>query len=1074
MLAMPTFAQEEDVTHLIVNPGFDSDLTFLEDGSTKEIVEKGSLSSRSHKHVAADGTIYARSKMSSEGNGNWKRNDTQYSFNGFLGQIEGWTLETASSGEWTYFGAVPYTLAPGSTTVGIADDNNNSWLTVAGKPAEANTADNKGTLYLRAGWGNYADYSQVVKLPCAQYRLEYWINNMNFANTNSDGLENHCKITCRKDVFADEEGVNANGWEKHTIEFTPTAEFTITMGFKSANRGSGTNPILLIDGMKLYKIGEADEEDLLRSDISDYIDAITEYAEDNLSDYSGVIGEIYDYVGDIDAGLDDVESMREAYQKLKAYSESMESILATCLALTDKIDEATAAADSDEQYPGIDDLSDAIEAASDLISEGTIKEIEDGVAALEKAIMDYYMSQEATPENPANFTFYIDNPTFVEQGKWYIGQDGGDQRLHTGLTDNLGDPMTAWNAWRNNLEVGSSVSISQDLVGLKNGKYTVTADLCTQDGCITDQHVFANASADDAVSPVMTQTGWDPYVWETLTTGVVIVTDGKLTIGVIGNGDGQLPSDFGGTDTDKRRGWFCVSNFKLSYLGEATEEEIAAVAAAKFASAEEMADTMHLAADKATFKAAIEAAKPSDFDALNEAIKVAQASEAEYAGIMAGTLNDLKTNIAESEDYTANAKKVAQVAVDYMNNYLGSAEATYTETGAITTVLRYYRDNLIPALIAAENTEISDATGKAALQATIADVVSALATYESDTNVLAEYVAKLNEAVQVAEAADIAYTDGSDVTGYMVNPTCDNTTGWTVNKPVGDGNGVKTGQQYDGNGNGGYIDTYNSEAGTLRATVYQVLNVPNGTYKVANMMRTSANAEGVFQGAYLFASDKAPVTTEEGDLTLDATATSVLAEAKPVATPQKYYIVAADAEPNDYKTDTHGEIWMGVADKIMAQFGITGVNQGVEATIYDLVVEANNGSEDCPAGVDAADWAIFAANSGNGRGWFNNSLEIEVKDHVLVVGATCDYKFVNKTEEQAFTGTWFSADNFVLTMVKAGDNTGWNAANAIESVESTSTTSAIYTISGARVNALQKGVNIIKMNNGSVQKVLVK
>lgn len=48
-------------------------------------------------------------------------------------------------------------------------------------------------------------------------------------------------------------------------------------------------------------------------------------------------------------------------------------------------------------------------------------------------------------------------------------------------------------------------------------------------------------------------------------------------------------------------------------------------------------------------------------------------------------------------------------------------------------------------------------------------------------------------------------------------------------------------------------------------------------------------------------------------------------------------------------------------------------------------------------------------------------------------------------------------------------------ANAIQSVAATvAGAEAIYTVNGAKVAALQKGINIVKMNNGTVKKILVK
>lgn len=161
MMSMASFAQEQDVTSYIQNPGFDEDLTWQTDGSTKEIIDKTvSLSGRSFAYQAADNTVYASAKTS--GNSNWKRTDVTFSWNGFIGHIQGWNVESNKmieppydtkdkTPEWVYFGTVPYGL--NEKAIPIADDNNDSFLTVPEKPAADAGDDNKGALYLRAGWG---------------------------------------------------------------------------------------------------------------------------------------------------------------------------------------------------------------------------------------------------------------------------------------------------------------------------------------------------------------------------------------------------------------------------------------------------------------------------------------------------------------------------------------------------------------------------------------------------------------------------------------------------------------------------------------------------------------------------------------------------------------------------------------------------------------------------------------------------------------------------------------------------------------------------------------------------------
>ncbi len=822
--------------------------------------------------------------------------------------------------------------------------------------------------------------------------------------------------------------------------------------------------------------------------------------ENDLADYPALAEELGDWImnsgyADYTADSNTKEELQAAIDsinnKLTAITASIESFRTFDTALV----EAYALYDG-TSYPGQDAFGTVIEELLDYQSNGYYsldkdKSATEYVAVAQKELTDavkaYRFSQEASEESPADYTFFIDNPKFAAKGSWYIGQTGGDQRLHSGLTDNTGNAMTAWNAWRSDLSDESrSVSISQNISGLPNGKYTVTADMLTQDGCITDQHVFANASASSAVSPVMTQTGWDPYVWETLTTGTVIVVDGQLTIGAIGHGINQTPAERGGTQTDNRCGWFCTSNFTLNYLGEASEEEYDAAIKAKVAEAQAIADTMHYAADKAALQAAIDTTKTADdASALNAAISVALASESDYASVIAGTYKTLQDSIATSESYTENAKKITQVVVDHMTAYLACDTASYNYSGAITTVLRYYLNTLVPTLLKAESTEISDATGKAALEGTIADVVKKLSRYIGNTTVLAAYVSDMENAIAVARKADIKYGDGEDVTEYITNASIDdaNVTGWTVNNIDGDGTGAKSGQASDGVSGNYYIDTWNSTAGKARATIYQVIDVPNGTYRLSAEQRNSGG------GYYLFASNAAPVLNADTALVLDPTATNVLSLANPVATPGKY-VVNATADKDTLMTDTYGAIWMEAADKLMAKFGITGAvnadtESGVEAmSIYDQVIEANGGETTCPEGIDEADWTLFTTNNGIGRGWFYNSLEITVDNHTLCVGVTNDSIFtegitdVDGNLAVQFTGTWISANNFKLTMVKAGDNDGWNPATGIETVEPTAgksaTVVAVFSAAGVRQNGLQKGINIVKYADGTAKKILVK
>lgn len=1065
--ASSVFAQEEDVTNYIVNPGFDEDLTFQTNGAMKEAVSTTtSLSDRSWAYIAEDSTVYARPKDTS----GQSRPDGRKmeAVNGFKGRIKGWTMESNADFpkcEWTYFGSVPYDLAPQS--VPIADDGS-TYLEVPARPTEFDGGE--GFVYLRAGWTNSAVFKQVVKLPCAQYRLEYWTININ-PNTTAVAAD-LTQITCRKDVFKDEEGTGLQNqeWTKHEFEFTPTAEFTMQFGYEAANAGSGGQPIVALDGIKLYKIGEADAEQLLMSDINDLVDEILEMVQmEPYDQYEGLIEEASDTAEEFRSAHGQA-AMEEALRGLKAYKEHLEALAADIEEFESVYATAISLQESDVHYPAFDEFNKAVTRISAEVAEAGSESFAKLSDELTQAINEYRMSQVATADNPADYTFLIASPYFTKiaanpiidfnedgsiaavsypnEGEYTAGsapEDGnsegwvkagtseGDQRL------NYVQGRVCWNAWRQNAQ---DVAVATTLADVPNGYYTVSAEMITQADYVSNQHVYASSNLQDAVSPNLSAGNWNDDntgEWEYLTTEKVLVNDGKLTVGALGSAiDGST----------NQTGWFCVTNFRLMYYGPATAEEIAAAEQARYADAKNQINTIHLAGDKAALLDSIadaEAAK--DLDKVNRALDIAKASEDKYNGVISGSYKDLQDNIAN--EYSADAIALAQVPVQEMTDYIASATATYEAIDAKTAILRYYRDTLIPALQNAEavKEDIKAANGKAVIESTIASVKANLTQYTDNTEYLDEQVAALNAAISVAQAADVEIVDGADITVFIINPTCNNSdkkvspSGWTGEmSDSGNGQYTNNGQQYNG-GDAHYMDAWNGTAAMLKYKESQVLDVPNGTYTLSALMRTTG------EGFYLYA------IADEG--------TPVLAEAVATVTPKKYIY---GAEEDEVKTDTYGALWCAAADLVMQKFGITGPTES--STIYDLAVEANDGSEECPEGFDEDTWATFAANGGTGRGWFSNSLRVEVKNHKLEIGVATGDAFEGAN---AFAGTWLSADNFTLTLTSAGDNTGWDVTTGIADIKAAPAKSGIFNLNGQAVDASYKGIAI---KNG--KKVLMK
>ena len=1066
LFATPTFAQEEeDVTKYIANAGFDEDLTFQANGAMKEIVKNDeSLSDRSWAYIAADSTVYAKPKSTSS----QQRKDGRSKLdavNGFIGRVAGWQIETNQvfpKCEWVYFGTVPYALDP--QAVPIADDGD-TYLLVPAKPADFDTEDNTGFAYLRAGWGGRAVYKQVVKLPCAKYRLEYWAINI---NPNGKNGKNLSKVTCRKDVFADETGFSDTEWTLHQIEFTPTSEFTIEFGFESSG-GSNSNPFLCIDGIKLYKIGDADPLEILEADLNDAADECGLLASDAanagfnslsalLSDYSM---EIVDFTGGdqetMEAGLKEANAKIAEYKKVLAEAENINAVLAKM----DKLLQTTnfkGKAEFEATYMRLLNLKENDN--PDALPENLVEQMLNIVAEGNQAIKDYYMTQEGSVENPADFTIFIQNPWFIntaaeptfedegwffpnalkEDGTsnytegsasspdlnstgWYVaGASGGDQRL------NWQRGRSCWNAWNNNYT--TTLAVAQDITGIPNGYYTVSADLITQSGCNnSSQHVYAQSNGVKKTSTAtLTTEGWDESQWETVSMTAedkVLVVDNKITIGAEGTGSGE-----GAT------GWFLATNFHLYYLGEAPVEALKEAFDAKVIAAKEMADKITFNADRVAINDSI--AKFAAYDNYVEglaglAATIADAQKSinkyeEYVpadGTIDGkTIPTVQTTLKKNggEGYGA-AEEIVEFAYNYVTNWVKGDTATYTKFDEVVNVLKNYLNTYTPVYNkAAEVSAAASAAGQEALNGLMEEQKKAMVAEVVDLNTINEFVKTLNTVINMVEKRNI-YDDknATDYTLFIKNPNAEATDGWDFVMGNGDGNGQKSGQWFDDSSTR-YFDSYNGEGLKGFSAMQLIKELPNGTYKVGVYTRTPA------EGAYICYAVGSDTTFVE--------------------IPLNYYTYA-NAETGEDTTvvasDKYGPIW-----------------------------------EECKAAQEAGNatseqLAIYNANSGQGRGWKHQEMDnIVVTNHELLIGTMAGTE-ASKTEK-VFAGGWYSVGGWTLTLVSMGDNSGWEGpvVSGIQNMKADlQMPDGIYTIAGAKTNKLQRGLNIV-ISNGKARKVLVK
>ena len=1037
------FAQEEDVTHLITNAGFDEGLTFTAEGKpASKTTPTGETSGRSRFLMSESGDYYAEP---TDGKGNNVAGDL--SWYGFLGAPKGWTVAkdyVTTKPEWKYFGVIPYSVKEGY--LGVGDGNPAGSITAPTKPKSNDTDDNLGFLYMRAGWTNAVAYQQTVSLPCAKYRLEYWSINLN-QNSTAEATD-LTKVICRKDEFSDPTGLSATEWTKHEFEFTPTSEFTLQFGYKSGNVSSNSNPWVVIDGIKLYKIGEASEEEIYTTDLialsEEFLSLQAQYA-----DYSGISNQIDDAIEEIDDAISssDVTTMKNTIASYTALKDSITmavNLIPTIQGVYQKAEKA-----AEKAYPGLADFKTVLSKYDETINNGKWEDIVAYATELKQAYLTYMTSQVASADAPADYTFLIQNPLFVKEGSeptiengvfTYPEQDtfsagtapaiatsagwtktgtctGGDQRL------NYAQGRVCWNAWRAN-EDGKTLEVSQTIKNLPNGYYKISGDLITQPDFVNNQHVFATSALQSSSSASLTEGLWDADnnagTWTTLTSDKVLVHDGEITIGASGT-----------LANGNQSGWFCATNFQLFYLGTATQAEIENALATKAENAKTLVAAMHFGADKAAANDSIaEYTTSGNLVKLNAAIKLAQNSEAKYEEINAEGKTIPTVAVGVNDGTYGEASEIAKSAYDNTLAYINNG--TYNKVDSIITILKAYVNDYAPAYNTADETlkALTSAKAKEVLSFTMTEQKKSLMAELKSEAFIKTAIVQLTVATAGAKAQE-AYENNpnaTDYTGFIINAKSESADGWNVNKGEGDGP-IKKGQYFTDDATRTYFDSWNGTAGKNNFYMDQAIKgLPNGTYTLAANVRTSA------EGAFLFAST--------GSEAADTTWMEI-----PVQT-YTYFDETAGKDSTIIVTDKYGKLWEEAKAKIDGGLSDKDPNYATYS-------------------------ATYSANGSKGFGWINLQIaNIEVKNHALTIGVTCDSTKTNKPSKV----TWFSATDFTLTLTKAGDNTGWDGpATGITEIENEALKAdAIYNINGQRIANMSKQGLYIVVRNGKAVKVLKK
>lgn len=788
-----------------------------------------------------------------------------------------------------------------------------------------------------------------------------------------------------------------------------------------------------------------------------------------LDEYPGIQSDVTDFQMEMAdkvsvAGDDDEHPIYlEAAQEIGEFISKVETGLTQVKDMINLFDECTAIFESQDLYPGLSDLEKAYEYADGIYysEDSGVDEFISAYDSLKSSIRSYYDSQIpfATEENPADMTYMIKSPNFrvpyayspdcalssegwVSENTGLPGEGNCFYPVHKPASE-VGKDVTCYNSWTWQF---SHMNLYQDVEGLPDGWYRVECLGWTDEASIYKQHAYA-VSMSDSVMSNMASTAMTS--WETFRTASIPVYDGKLRIG--------FQSESGGGSI----GWFLVTDFRLRYCGALSEETLRPILDKSLADGRAMADTMMFAADKkmlmdsiskyeavegaANLKQAIMSMK----DAMSEAYK----SVDKQNSVMAGIYKALKDSV-DMEVYSGDYYDMASRFLSCMEDEINSADASYVEMDSLEGILYAFRDRYVPTLYAARELTVEDAFAKGILDDNINRQVSDFTTIKQlpEETLVDKYVNELEKAMAQCEAADLILAGGKDFTGLIVNPEINNSSnsvkpkGWDGIVVNGDNRFTGNGQQVDGNAQGYYLDSWNATPGTLLYNMHQTIeSVPNGVYRLTAMTRTTSD-----KGVYLYAfadNDSSTVTLSQVELEK----MNITELGGPSA--------ADGGDSIATVTDTYGSIFAEVYKR---------TNGGQTAT------DAENDT--------------LMANNGWGSGWHYTSLDIEVKNHILTIGFTCDSTFTQKYGGTAFAGTWISADNFRLVQLSSGDNEGWNPVAGISSVPDEDFSVAVeggriiapegscaYSVSGMPVNigaVVPDGVYIVKFGKNTVKVVV--
>lgn len=794
----------------------------------------------------------------------------------------------------------------------------------------------------------------------------------------------------------------------------------------------------LLINIKRDQLSEDDKLIIARTQLEEAKENLTDYCSNLGETFDDLNNEVLDWLMDNENGIGDADrytTMDEINAALTSIQKKQEMVNGVVKAHTNAmntINYYTTLCDK-TSYPGADTFKAAITAATQAISNPKTEEVfAPALATLETAKKTYIFTQEGDTKDVTRVIsapWFVDEahePTVEADGSLTYDDEAASNLTSKGWTMSFSESLrgatdctlyftndvqkrTTANLFHSSTAIGT-LDIQQTITGLPAGFYSVSADMSSTSDP-TDNHVYATASGVTKTSPVFSLAGGGWTAWETLTTDKVRVgEDGTLTIGAQSNTDGT-----------QYKGWFCVTNFQLTYHG--TDYDMSTDVTAKAEEVKGEIENLLLAGDKAEAAAKLEsitASESSDYDKVSQLTDLLKEVKNIHTTELAFNTVD-KIEALENKATDENVKNIYSAAAVNVKSALAADGATINDFEALNALFSAYVSYAETAAYAStwETASVTDL-----LASQIQDIASA--TAESLAADKTSLTTAMKASIPQLQASE---TEPKDVTGIIGNASFDGdaSDAWTVDIDGGT-TAVRQGE----------VEFYNNNTFQISQLIS---GLPKGTYRLA--------ASGFYRDGNnytdIVANQRTKVSEESDETIYDTRANVALFAATSKGTrDSKLVSIASDSVVIAAGEDDSYQDYYGTTLHVIGDF--TSLNPEEENV------------------VNYPYWMSNAYHCITNLGKYADN------NVVFIVASETDDITIGAKKTAHIDGDWTILDNFRLYYLGQEIPDGINETPA----SAASATPSVRTLSGITVSGLQRGINIVTKEDGTRCKVLVK